>query len=123
MIKSCRECGQSVAARAKTCPHCGVRKPTATKAEAGLDAFAGATAKLAFLIMALVVIVVIIIIGIAVGCASPPPAQIPAPTPAELREQEQNERIVKAACAEWWDGLRELTDEQAKVCTDTGYGR
>ena len=60
--------------------------------------------------------------ALAAGCASAPPAS-PAPTPAEIREQEQNERIVKAACAEWWDGLRELTDEQAEVCTTTGYGK
>ena len=53
------------------------------------------------------------------GCVAAPPA----PTPAEVREQERNERTVKAACAQWWDGLRELTDEAAEVCTVTGWGK
>ena len=61
---------------------------------------------------------VLVAVVIVAGCSSPP-----APTPAEVREQERNERIVKAACAEWWDGLRELTDEQAEVCTTTGWGK
>ena len=26
-LKKCRECGQSVSSEAKTCPHCGVKKP------------------------------------------------------------------------------------------------
>ena len=80
MLKDCRECGQPVAARAKTCPHCGVKKPTATATEANLDSFAGGAAKLAFLIMALVVIVVVVI-GIVAGCTTGDTAT-PAATPA-----------------------------------------
>ena len=79
MLKDCRDCGQPVAARAKTCPHCGVAKPTATAAEANLDAFAGATAKVAFLIMALVVIVVVVI-GIVAGCTT---GDTPTATPSQ----------------------------------------
>ena len=61
----------------------------------------------------------LIVAVVIAACASAPPA----PTPAEIRKQERNERIVKAACAEWWDGLRELSDEQAEVCTTTGWGK
>ena len=30
-LKPCRECGQQVSTDAETCPHCGVRSPTATR--------------------------------------------------------------------------------------------
>ena len=63
-MKPCRECGHQIASRAKTCPNCGVKKPTATAAEAGLDAFVGFTAKLRCLIIILVV-VVFVLVGIA----------------------------------------------------------
>ena len=58
MLKDCRECGKSVANRAKTCPNCGVKKPTATKAEAGLDAIAAGAFKLAMMLCLLVVVIV-----------------------------------------------------------------
>ena len=45
------------------------------------------------------------------------------PTPEELREEERNVRIVKQACREWWNGQRELKPDQAKICTDTGWGK
>ena len=60
-MKPCRECGHQIANRAKVCPNCGVKKPAATAAEAGLDAFAGFTAKLGCLIMILVVTVFVVI--------------------------------------------------------------
>ena len=60
ILKDCRECGQPVAARAKTCPGCGVKKPTATKAEAGLDAVAAG----AMGIFWLIVLIVMLIFGI-----------------------------------------------------------
>ena len=50
-LKDCRVCGQPAAARAKRCPGCGAKKPTATKIEAGLDATAGAAFKAAFVII------------------------------------------------------------------------
>ena len=56
-------CGALCPNRAKTCPGCGVKKPTATAAEANLDALAGGAFKLAFLIMVLVVVVIVIIGG------------------------------------------------------------
>ena len=65
MLTDCRECGQPVAARAKTCPGCGVRKPTATKAEAGLDALAAGTFKLGLMICLLAVVVVACIVVVA----------------------------------------------------------
>ena len=66
-MKPCRECGHQIAHRAKTCPNCGVKKPAASKAEAGLDAFAGFTAKLGCLIIILVVVVFIAVGVIAVA--------------------------------------------------------
>ena len=73
-MKPCRVCGQPVAARAKTCPHCGVKKPTATKIEAGLDATASAAFKLGMLICLLAVLVVACIAVVACG-SEPEPEQ------------------------------------------------
>lgn len=77
MLEDCRECGQPVAARAKTCPHCGVKKPTATKAEAGLDAFAAGTFKLGVMICLLAVLVVacIAVVACTTDIASTPTPQ------------------------------------------------
>ncbi len=54
----------------------------------------------------------------------------PEPTPAEVRDErravEDERRAVedmKAYCGLWWDGLMELTDEQAQLCVDTGWGK
>lgn len=69
MLTDCRECGQPVAARAKTCPHCGVRKPTASKAEAGLDTFAAGAFKLGFMLCLFAVLVVACIAVVA--CSGP----------------------------------------------------
>ena len=83
MLTDCRECGQPVAARAKTCPSCGVKKPTATKAEAGLDAFAAGAFKLGLMICLLAVIVVACIAVVACTgdtTAAPPRTTVPAAT-------------------------------------------
>ena len=83
MLKDCRECGQPVAARAKTCPNCGIKKPTATKAEAGLDAFAAGAFKLGLMICLLAVIVVACIAMVACTsdtAAAPPRTTVPAAT-------------------------------------------
>lgn len=69
MLADCRECGQPVASRAKVCPHCGVRKPNASKAEAGLDAFAAGAFKLGILLCLLAVVVVACIAVVA--CSGP----------------------------------------------------
>lgn len=69
MLTDCRECGQPVANRAKTCPHCGVKKPTASKAEAGLAAFAAGAFKLG-LMLCLLVIMVVACVAI-VACSGP----------------------------------------------------
>ena len=63
MMKPCRECGHQVANRAKICPSCGVKKPTATKAEANLDAVAATAFKASFAVVFLGLLVLL-----AVGC-------------------------------------------------------
>ena len=118
MLKDCRECGHPVAARAKTCPHCGVKKPTATKAEANLDAFAGATAKLAFLIMALVVIVVVVI-GIVAGCTTgdtATPAGTPAATPATAPTTQLRATTTRSPATTI--RVTTTTDPRPDYCTD-----
>ena len=61
-----------VAAGAKICPHCGVKKPTQLAAQANLDTAAGVAAKAGCLIIMLIVIL-FIIIGLAAGCAEDKP--------------------------------------------------
>ena len=71
----CRECGHQVANRAKMCPNCGVKKPTATKIEAGLDAFAAGAFKLGMVLCLLAVLVVACIAVVA--CSSGTVASAP----------------------------------------------
>ena len=65
-IKECRVCGKYVAARATRCPGCGVKKPTATKVEANLDAVAS-TAFALGLLCVVIVVVLVACIGIVAG--------------------------------------------------------
>ena len=71
MLKDCRECGKSVANRAKTCPNCGVKKPTATKAEAGLDSCAAGAFSIG-LMLCLLVVVIVACVSL-VGCSTDRP--------------------------------------------------
>ena len=89
MLKPCRECGQSVAARAKICPSCGVKKPTATNIEVGLDASAAWMFKLGLTLCFLFFFVVAC--GVLAGCVSPEddkPASSLAPTSTSSSNQE-----------------------------------
>lgn len=65
-LKECRVCDSPVANRARRCPHCGAKKPTASKLEAGLDATGAAMFKLG-LLMILLVVVAVACIGIVAG--------------------------------------------------------
>ena len=78
MMQDCRECGGAVAARAKTCPHCGVKKPTATKLETGLDSFAAGAFKLG-LMLCLLVVVIVACVSL-VSCSSTDSDATPSPT-------------------------------------------
>ena len=70
MLINCRECGESVARHAKSCPQCGARKPAQSKAQAKLDDLSRGSFKLAFALPALgifVLVIVAIVAGVA-GC-------------------------------------------------------
>ena len=92
MLKDCRECDHPVATHAKTCPNCGVKKPTATKLEAGLDTAAAGAFQLAMMLCLLAVIIVACV-SLA-GCSSEP----------ELWEQRGFESEADCWLAHGWDG-------------------
>ena len=62
----CRVCEHQIARNAKTCPHCGARKPAASKVEAGLDAAGAGAVKLGLGLIGLVVLGVLLVACIAV---------------------------------------------------------
>ena len=78
MLKPCRECDHPVATRAKTCPNCGVKKPTATKLETGLDSSAAWMFKLGLTLCLLFFFVVAC--GVLAGCSLDDPEPTSTPT-------------------------------------------
>ena len=51
----------------------------------------------------------------------------PRLTPSEVREEQRElddaKRTVETACALWWEGAIELSDDHAQICIDGNYGR
>ena len=110
MLKDCRECGRSIAARAKTCPHCGVKKPMATVAQANLDTVASNAAAAGCLIIILVV-VLFLIIGLAACGTSNDDDDGPPSNAKELFE----------GCVSPWDGNHEGFEAEIRaVLNDPG---
>lgn len=73
-------------------------------------------------------VVLVVLVLVVWGCVSVLAGD--PPTPAEVRDQrraEEDQRRavedVKVYCGLWWDGLMELTDDQAQLCVDTGWGK
>ena len=58
-MKPCSECGESVSSRAKTCPHCGIRKPHQSKVQRGLNDAGNAAMGLGCLLTLLAFIVLL----------------------------------------------------------------
>ena len=50
-VTNCRDCGETVSRRAKTCPHCGAVKPWRGKVVQGISDFANGMMGLGCLIM------------------------------------------------------------------------
>ena len=64
-LKPCGECGIEISHRAKKCPHCGIAKPFATKAQRALDDTAKGLMGVGCLLMIVVPLVIVVIAAVA----------------------------------------------------------